>query len=94
MKDLTKAQIAIGLLAFFATVWVVALNQFQTDFINSSIIIISMFVSTMVLSYILLAILEWVNIFDLNTNAILTLFVNITLLQAVTYPVIFQLVQH
>ena len=91
MKDLIKAQITIGLLAFFATVWVVALNQIYTDLFNSILIIVSMFVTTMILSYILLAILEWANIFDLNTNAILTLFVNITLLQAVTYPVIFQL---
>ena len=91
MKDLLKAQIAVGLLAFFASVWVVALNQVYTDIFNSVLIIISMFVTTMILSYVLLVILEWADIFDLNTNAILTLVVNITLLQAVTYPVIFQL---
>ncbi len=91
MKDLIKAQIGVGLLAFFATVWVVALHQAYSNVLNSVLIILSMFVTTMVLSYVLLAILEWVDIFDLNTNAILTLIVNITLLQAVTYPVIFQL---
>ncbi len=88
MKELLKAQLAIGLLAFFATVWVVALNQNYSNLFDSILIIVVQFVATMVIAYILLAILEWTDIFDLNTNAILTLFVNITLLQALTNTVL------
>lgn len=81
MKDLLKAQLGIGLLAFFATVWIVALNQDYSNLADSIIVILAQFVATMVIAYVLLAILEWVDIFDLNTNAILTLIVNVTLLQ-------------
>jgi len=80
MKDITKAQITIGLLAFFATVWVVALNLDYSDIFNSLIVLLVQFISIMVLSYVLIAILEWVDIFDLNTNAILTLIVDVTVL--------------
>lgn len=81
MKDLLKAQIGIGLLAFFATFWIVALNMDYSNIMNSVTIILVQFVATMVIAYIVLTILEWVDIFDLNTNAILTLLVNVTLLQ-------------
>jgi len=82
MKDITKAQIGVGLLAFFATIWRVALNQDYSDIFNSLLIIVIQFVAIMVLSYVLIAILEWVDIFDLQTNSILTLVVDVTILAA------------
>ncbi len=86
MKDITKVQITVGLLAFFATIWRIALNQDYSDIFNVLFILVVQFVAIMVLSYVLIAILEWIDIFDLQTNAILTLFVDITILAAL--PVI------
>ncbi len=88
MRDLLKAKLGIGLIAFFSTVFVVALNQSYENLIDSILIILIMFVTTIIIAYVLMTILEWVDIFDLNTNAIITLIVNITLLQAVTNAVL------
>jgi len=88
MKDITKAQITIGLLAFFATVWVVALNLDYSDLLNSLFVLLIQFVAIMVLSYVIIAILEWVNIFDLNTNAILTLIVDVTVLSVLILRIV------
>ncbi len=88
MKELLKAQITIGLLAFFATVWVVALNLDYSDMLNAILVIVVQFVAIMILSYVILAILEWIDLFDLNTNAILTLLVNVTVLSALTIRVL------
>jgi len=82
MEDITKAQIAVGLLSFFATIWRIALNQDYSDIANALFIIVVQFVAIMVLSYVLITILEWVDIFDLKTNSILTLVVNVTILAA------------
>jgi hypothetical protein len=82
MKDITKAQIAVGLLSFFATIWRIALNQDYSDIANAMFIIVVQFVAIMVLSYVLITILEWVDTFDLQTNSILTLVVNVTILAA------------
>jgi hypothetical protein len=78
MNDLTKAQITIGFLAFFATIWNLILNRDNTDIINLVGIIILQLVLLLILSYIILAILEWIRIFDLKTNSILTLLVLVT----------------
>lgn len=82
MKDITKAQITVGLLAFFATIWRIALNQDYSDVFNALMILVVQFVAIIVLSYVLIAILEWVDIFDLQTNALLTLIVDVTILAA------------
>jgi hypothetical protein len=78
MRDLTKAQLTIGFLAYFATIWeFVYLRQFP-DILTAAGLVILHLVLLLVLSYVLLAILEWVNIFDLRTNAVLTLLVLVT----------------
>ena len=80
MNKLTKAQITVGLLAFFATMWgLVRQITLSSDlFINFGRIGI-LFAVLIILSVILLGILEWVKIFDLKTNSILTLIVLVTL---------------
>lgn len=78
MRDVTKAQITIGLLAYFATIWDLVLNLDYSNLVNAAGVIILQLVVILVLSYVILAILEWVRIFDLKTNSILTLLVLVT----------------
>jgi hypothetical protein len=78
MRDVTKAQITIGLLAYFATIWDLVLNLDYSNLMNAVGVIILQLVVILVLSYVILAILEWVRIFDLKTNSILTLLVLVT----------------
>ena len=78
MRDLTKAQITIGLLAYFATIWDLVLNREYSNLINAVGVIILQLVVILILSYVILALLEWVKIFDLKTNSILTLLVLVT----------------
>lgn len=78
MRDLSKAQITIGLLAYFATIWNLVLNIDYSNLINAFGFIILQLILILVLSYIILAILEWVRIFDLKTNSVLTLIVLVT----------------
>ena len=76
MEERAKAQITIGLLAFFASVWIlIEQARTYTNLIYAIGIIILLLVVMLVISYIIIAILEWINIFDLKTNAILTLIV-------------------
>lgn len=80
MQDITKAQITIGLLAFFATVWSYvkyALNNKNLELVLTSIGI--NFVIMIVLSFVLISILQWLRMFDLKTNSILTLFTLVTI---------------
>jgi len=76
MQDRLKAQITVGLLAFFASIWVLV-EQVRTNSVlmDAIILIFVVLIVMLVLSYILVAILDWINIFDLKTNAILTLIV-------------------
>ena len=78
MRDVTKAQITIGLLAYFATMWDLVLNLDYSNLVNATGVILLQLVVILVLSYVILAILEWVRIFDLKTNSILTLLVLVT----------------
>ena len=80
MRDLTKAQITIGLLAYFATIWELVFNMDYSNLINAIGVIILQLVLILILSYIILALLEWIRIFDLKTNSILTLIVIVTVL--------------
>ena len=76
MQERTKAQITVGLLAFFASVWILfEQTRSYSNPIYAVGIIVLLLVVMIVLSYIIIAILEWINIFDLKTNAILTLIV-------------------
>ena len=82
MKELTKAQLTVGLLAYFATVWEIIIPIFRgtnTDLFLSAGIIVAQLGLLLVLSYAILVLLEWVKVFDLKTNAVLTLFVLITM---------------
>lgn len=80
MQDLTKAQLGIGMLAFFATVWSTVKYAFDSaDIIVVASVIVLQFFVMIVLSIVLLAILQWVNLFDLKTNSILTLITLVTI---------------
>jgi len=76
MQERTKAQITVGLLAFFASVWILIeqARGYQNPIYSIGIIILLLIVM-LLLSYIIISILDWVNIFDLKTNALLTLIV-------------------
>jgi hypothetical protein len=79
MREITKAQITIGLLAFFATMWDVIFSQaYPTPLYTIGVIILQLGL-LLILSYVIIALLEWVKVFDLKTNSILTLFVLVTL---------------
>lgn len=79
MREITKAQITIGLLAFFATIWEFILNKTQPTLPEIIGMIVLQLVLLLILSYVTIALLEWVKVFDLKTNSILTLFVLVTL---------------
>jgi hypothetical protein len=79
MRDITKAQINIGLLSYFATIWDVILNRSYPDITYLIGIVVLQLVLLLILSYVVIALLEWVKVFDLKTNSILTLFVLVTL---------------
>lgn len=76
MQERAKAQLTIGILAFFSSVWILIDYARNYQILMYAIaIIIVLFVVMLVLSYILIAILEWINLFDLKTNSIITLIV-------------------
>jgi len=80
MNQLSKAQITIGLLACFAMAWGLfqqALNS--TDIIFGFFIAIIQIVFIIILAVIILGLLEWIKIFDLKANAIITLIVVIAI---------------
>jgi hypothetical protein len=79
MREITKAQVTIGLLAFFATIWDVLIDEVYTNIAYTIGIMVLQLVLLLILSYVIIALLEWVKVFDLKTNAILTLFVLVTL---------------
>lgn len=79
MREITKAQLTIGLLAYFATIWEFVFRLTNTNDVLVTIgIIILQLVLLLVLAYIIIALLEWVKVFDLKTNAVLTLLVLVT----------------
>jgi len=78
MREITKAQITIGLLAFFATVWEIIINRPESILTAAGLIILQL-ILLLILAYVIIALLEWVKVFDLKTNAILTLFVLVTI---------------
>jgi hypothetical protein len=79
MREITKAQLTIGLLAYFATVWEFLFHLTDTNnFLFTMGIIVLQLILLLVLAYIIIALLEWVKVFDLKTNAILTLLILVT----------------
>lgn len=79
MREITKAQLTIGLLAFFATMWDTLLTRSYPDLLYTIGIVVLQLVLLLILAYVIIALLEWVKVFDLKTNSILTLFVLVTL---------------
>ena len=78
MNQLTKAQLTVGVLACFATIWTLVLNREYQDLLSAVGLIVLQIAVILVLAYAILAILAWVKVFDLKTNAILTLIVLVT----------------
>jgi len=86
MNQLAKAQLTVGLLACFAMVWGLVYQALQaSDQIYAFGIVILQLVAIIVLSVIILGLLEWIKIFDLKTNAVLTLIVLISIRLFVTF---------
>ena len=76
MQERSKAQITVGLLAFFSSVWIlIEQARTYTNPLYAVGIVVILLVVMLVVSYIVIAILEWIKIFDLKTNAMLTLIV-------------------
>ncbi|KYK20598.1 hypothetical protein AYK24_09970 [Thermoplasmatales archaeon SG8-52-4] len=76
MQERTKAQITVGILAYFASVWILFEQVKSYTVIFSAIgIIVILFIVLLILSYVIIGILDWVHIFDLKTNAVLTLII-------------------
>ncbi len=76
MQERTKAQITIGFLAFFSSMWILieqAKNYSNPLYIVGIVLIL--LVVMLVLSYVIIAILDWIGVFDLKTNSVLTLIV-------------------
>ena len=78
MREITKAQVTIGLLAFFATMWELVQHLGSSDILVVFGVMLLQLVVLLVLAYILIALLEWVHVFDMRTNAVLTLVVLVT----------------
>jgi hypothetical protein len=79
MREITKAQITIGLLAFFATVWEIVIDGAYPGIAYTVGMAVLQLILLLILSYVIIAMLEWVKVFDLKTNAVLTLLVLVTL---------------
>ena len=80
MRDLMKAQLTVGILACFSMVWALgqqAINA-SDQIVAFGIVLLQLF-AIFILAIILLGILEWVKIFDLKANAILTFLVIIVI---------------
>ena len=74
MREITKAQLTIGILAYFATIWELVIKP-GSSILYAIGIAVLVLVLLLILSYVILALLEWVKVFDLKTNAILCLLV-------------------
>jgi len=85
MEERTKAQIVVGLLTFFSSIWILVeqAKQYSNPLYTLGFIILVLIV-ILVLSYVIISILEWINIFDLKTNTILTLIVLSTFMITLT----------
>jgi len=55
------------------------LNRTYTNVPFAIGVIVLQLLLLLILSYVIIALLEWVKVFDLKTNAIITLFVLVTL---------------
>jgi len=80
MQEQRKAQLTVGLLACFAISW----GLFQ-DALNSSdklvafSLVVGQLIAIIIIAIILMSLLEWVDVFDLKINAVLTLLVLVSI---------------
>jgi len=80
MNELTKAQITVGLLAVFTISWGLFQEALSANDRQLALMfVVGQLVAVLVLSFILLFLLEWIKVFDLKTNSILTLIVLVTI---------------
>ena len=80
MNQLTKMQITISILACFSLGWGLIKDALASYTLVEAIGFIALqFLTIIILSVLLLSILKWVDVFDLKTNAILTLITVVTL---------------
>ena len=91
MQERTKAQITIGFLAFFASMWILIKQAEGTSNPLYMIgIVLILLVVMLILSYVIITILDWIGLFDLKTNSILTLIVLATFMITLTVYLIFR----
>jgi hypothetical protein len=80
MNQLTKAQITVSILACFSLGWGFIQKALSLYPIVEAVGIIALQLSTIIiLSVVLISILKWIDVFDLKTNAVLTLITVVTL---------------
>jgi len=79
MNQLPKAQLTIALLACFTTVGMFQEVLTASDQFSALLNLIAQIAAIIILSVVILGLLEWVKIFDLKTNAIITLIVVIAI---------------
>ena len=76
MQERAKAQITIGFLAFFSSMWIlIEQAKYYTNPVYIVGYILLVLAVMIILSYVIIAILDWVHIFELKVNAVLTLIV-------------------
>jgi len=74
MQERTKAQLTVGFLAFFASMWIFLQEVMNNrDILYVFGLLILLLIVMLIIAYVMIAILEWIGIFDLKTNSILTL---------------------
>ncbi len=94
MKQLTKAQITIGILAYFATIWIlIDKAKNSPDLLMAAGIIVALLLLILLLSYIIMSILQWIDLFDLQTNAIITLVVLTSMMINITIYLLINTIQ-
>lgn len=80
MNQLTKVQLTVSILACFSLGWGFIQDALATYALVEALGFIALqLVTIIILSVVLLSILKWVNVFDLKTNAVLTLVTVVTL---------------
>lgn len=80
MQELRKAQITVALLACFALSWGLFQDAFEATNRTDAIgLVIAQLVAIFIIAMVMMSLLEWINIFDLKTHAILTLLVLVSI---------------
>jgi hypothetical protein len=85
MRELTKAQLTVGILACFTLVWGLSQQALNASNLGTAFLVVLLqLLAVFILSIIIVGILEWVKVFDVKTNAILTLIVVVALRLSIT----------